>query len=131
MTEVTLRGPLVAHGWDQIRVDGIRVEAVVGFSRHEEGLLQPLDVDLVIEVEPPPAYDDDPERVLDYRLLKDELRRDLLGARYRLLETLAEDVARRVLSRSGVRRTTVTVHKPGALTGARDVAVRITRSHGE
>lgn len=121
--------PLAAHGHDQIRIHGIRIEAVIGFSQHEQDILQPLDVDLVIEVEPPASYADDPASVLDYRELKDHLRTDLLGRRFRLLEAFTETVARAVLERPGVQRVTVTAHKPGALTGARDVAFRLTRSH--
>lgn len=117
---------LVAHGWDQLSIQGIRIEAVVGFSAHEEGLLQPLDVDVVLEREP--VHGDDAEATIDYKRIKDELRRDLLGARFRLIESVAEEVARRVLGHPGGKRVHVTVHKPGALTGARDVAVTIVRS---
>lgn len=124
---VVIKDKLVAHGSDELAIHGIRIEAVIGFSAHEEDLLQPLDVDVVIEREPVQA-NDDADPVLDYKLVKDELRKHLLGTRFNLIESVAEEVARRVLGHAGVRRVRVTVHKPGALTGASDVAVTIVRS---
>ncbi len=120
--------PLTAHGYDQIRIRGIRVEAIIGFSEHETTVLQPVDVDLVIEVTPPTSYLDDPSGVVDYKQLKDDIRAATLGTRYQLLEVLAQAITAIVLSHEPVQRVTITAHKPGALTGADDVAVRLTRS---
>lgn len=130
---------IVADGLDKIMVRGIRLECLIGFSAHEQDHLQPVDVDLVLAVAPRagasfagevgqgPASDEGP--FVDYKELKDRLRGGFLGRRYALLEALAEAVAGACLEHEGVRKVRVTAHKPGALTGARDVAVRITRKH--
>lgn len=115
-----------AHGPDVLIVTGIRIETGIGYSKHEQGILQPLDVDLEIEVAP--IEGDDAGGALDYRALKNELRRELLAHRFDLIESVAQVVAGLALDRPQAQRVTVTVHKPGALTGAADVAVRITRS---
>lgn len=128
MRPLTDGGVLVAHGHDELRIQGLRIEAVVGFSPHETTVLQPLDIDLAIDLEPCMEPHDDPSRTLDYKALKDDLRRELLGARFLLIESVAEDIARRILAHANVLRVAVTVHKPGALTGADDVSITIQRS---
>lgn len=60
--------PLVAHGNDELWITGIRLEAYIGFSPHETDVLQPLEVDLVIERRPPDT--DDPQDTLDYKRLR-------------------------------------------------------------
>jgi len=120
--------PLVAHGDDEPILEAIHVEAVIGFSDHEVDVLQPLEADLVISRRPSSSYADDPADVLDHKGLENARRGAFRGARFRLIEAFAEAVARHVLHHERVRPVPVTVHKPGALTGARGVAVRMTRS---
>lgn len=119
---------LIAHGEDELLVNGIHIEAQIGFSKHEQNILQPLEVDLAFYYRAKTPVEDNLSPMLDYKQIKDDLRRDLLGKRFKLIEAFAEEVARRVLRYTFQGRVTVTVHKPGALTGARDVAVRLTRS---
>lgn len=119
---------LIAHGEDELIVNGIHIEAQIGFSKHEQNILQPLEVDLIFYHKAKTPVQDNPAPALDYKKIKDDLRRDLLGKKFQLIEAFAEEVARRVLRYTFHGRVTVTVHKPGALTGARDVAVRMMRS---
>ena len=50
------------------------------------------------------------------------------GAQYRLVETLAEAVARIVIDEFAAPWVKVTIAKPGAIPGARDVGIVIERS---
>lgn len=111
---------------DELHVTGIRIECVIGFRPKEREVLQPVDLDLVLVLAQRPGGDE-PAACVDYRLLKDRLRNDLLGRRFRLLEALAEEVAALCLEDPRVEEVQLTAHKPGALTGATDVAVRIRR----
>ena len=64
---------------------------------------------------------------VDYKVLKDRIVDEIGGSQHFLIEKLAEHVAGLCLDDARVRAVTVTVDKPGALTGARSVAVEITR----
>ena len=75
---------------------------------------------------------DDLERTVDYRKAYEAVREVLLGETRNLLETLAEDVAGRLLERLPIRKVGVTVAKlspplPGSVGRAE---VRIERTSG-
>ncbi len=121
---------LVAEGLDEIRIDGIRLECQIGLSAHEQDVLQPVDLDVVLSIRPDGLGEGAAERpAVDYKDLKDRLRAGFLGRRFRLLEALAEEAAAVCLAHDRVEKARITAHKPGALTGARGVAVRLTRRH--
>ncbi|MGH2404526.1 MAG: dihydroneopterin aldolase [bacterium] len=64
---------------------------------------------------------------LDYRALKQDILAYVDGSEHRLVEALAENVARICLKHVGAKRVRVTVDKPGALRFASSVAVQVDR----
>jgi dihydroneopterin aldolase len=68
------------------------------------------------------------EDTVDYKGLKDELVAFVKTSEFFLIEKMAEEIAARCLARDLVQHVVVSVDKPGALTGARSVAVEIERS---
>ena len=113
---------------DRILLTGLAVETIVGIYPAERTARQPVVIDLEMAADVAgPAASGDLADALDYEALSNALRAHVEGTAFELLEALAEDVARFVLDRFGVAWLRLTLHKPEALPGPVDVAVRIER----
>lgn len=114
---------------DQVLVRGLEVDCIIGVFPKERHVRQRVAIDLVLDVDcGPAAASDDLADAVDYKALKDEIVAAVAASAFRLLEALAATVADLCLEDPRVRRADVTVEKPGALTDARSVAVRLVRS---
>jgi dihydroneopterin aldolase len=89
-----------------------------------------VSIDLALDVVSRAGFTDRLEDAVDYKTLKDAVLRRVRASHHQLLETMAADVAGLCLRHPDVRAVEVTVDKPGALTGARSVAVHLRRERG-
>ena len=105
----------------RIFVKGLRVEAAIGIYDHEHGRTQPLVIDAVLDLE-----------LHEIHGLKDTLNYELVGriardfiarGHIRLVETLAEDMAKALLDLPHAIHAEVTVDKIEALPDARSAGV--------
>ena len=97
-------------------VRGLRVEAGIGVHDHEQGRLQPLIIDVTLELAPAPV-----ERLADtinYETVAQAARAIVDEGHVGLVETFAERLASACLEDARVRRCTVRIEKPGALEAA-------------
>jgi len=97
-------------------VRGLRVEAGIGVHDHEQGRLQPLVIDVTLELAPAPV-----ERLADtinYETVAAAARAIVADGHVGLVETFAERLATACLDDARVRRCTVRIEKPGALDAA-------------
>ena len=97
-------------------VRGLTVEAGIGVHDHEQGRLQPLAIDVTLELTPAPV-----ERLSDtinYETVAVAARAIVAEGHIGLVETFAERLATACLTDGRVRRCTVRIEKPGALDGA-------------
>jgi dihydroneopterin aldolase len=97
-------------------VRGLSVEAGIGVHDHEQGRLQPLVIDVMLELEPAPV-----ERLADtinYETVAQAARAIVAAGHVGLVETFAERLAMACLDDGRVRRCTVRIEKPGALEAA-------------
>lgn len=97
-------------------VRGLRVEAGIGVHDHEQDRLQPLIIDVKLELTPAPV-----ERLADtinYETVAQAARAIVAEGHVGLVETFAERLAGACLSDGRVQRCTVRIEKPGALDGA-------------
>lgn len=116
---------------DRIELEGIEVLARHGVLEHEKVEPQLFRVDLTVYLDlAPAAASDDLFDTVDYGGLA-QMAHDLVASEsHRLIETVADRIAGKVLADPRVDRVVVTVHKPNApipLT-YRDVAVTIDRA---
>ncbi len=117
---------------DRISLLGLRFFGRHGVHEWERDNGQPFEVDLEVEMDlARPGRTDRVEDGLDYTVLHAAAREVVEGPPRRLMETLAEDIAARVLLHPPVRAVTVRVRKPHAgLPGlAGTVQVEIHRRH--
>jgi dihydroneopterin aldolase len=98
-------------GSSRLFLTGIDVEGHHGANPGEQEHAQAFVVDLDVEVE---VSGDDIAATADYRTLIRAARDTVGEARYDLLESLADAVARAVAAQPGVVRATAIVHKPAA-----------------
>jgi len=97
-------------------VRGLRVEAGIGVHDHELGRLQPLVIDVTLELTPAAV-----ERLADtinYETVAQAAHAIVAEGHVGLVETFAERLASACLDDGRVRRCTVRIEKPGALDGA-------------
>jgi len=114
---------------DRIEILGLSVPAIIGIFDWERKVRQTVVLDLAIETDlRRPGRTDRVEDALDYKAVSKRVQSLVKASRYRLIEALASAVARVLLEEFRARRATVRVEKPGALRGARTVAVEITRT---
>lgn len=106
------------------------VEAEIGAFAEERGVTQPLRFDVVVELaESGGQAGDDVDRVMSYDLLVQAVDAALAGARVSLLETLAEDIAARLLTDPRAGRVFIKIEKLGRGPGA--LGIEILRRRGQ
>lgn len=113
---------------DRIHIRDLDIECIVGVLPEERNTLRMVRVNLALDCDVGPAGRSDClADTVDYRTVRDRVVEVVRTSRDGLVERLAERVAEAVLSVVGVRRVTVVLDKPGALQGARSVAIEIVR----
>ncbi len=113
---------------DRIFLTDIRVETLIGVHDWERAVPQVVRIDLELMADlGVPGQSDDVADTVDYQAVADGVRTLASGATFKLVERLAEAVAGHIMDGFPVSGVRVTLHKPGALAGVRDVGVVIER----
>jgi dihydroneopterin aldolase len=106
----------------------LRVETIIGIFEWERTTRQVVGIDLEMAADiARAAATDSIEDALDYKAISKRLIDFVSGSSFQLVETLAEEIARIVREEFGVPWVKVTLSKPGAIRGARDVGIVIER----
>ena len=113
-------------GPDSIRINGLEMQVRIGVPDEERAEPQKLVIDVVMESDFH-GMADDIARTTDYAAVAAWLKEECARREWRLLETLAEDLAAGLLSRfPRVRAVTLQIHK-FVLPKTRDVSVTLRR----
>jgi len=114
---------------DQLKLNGIEVECIIGDQPEERENEQRLLVDVALDIDLEDAAESDRlDDTVDYALLVGNIREALEDAQCRLLERAAGVVADVCLSDPRVERVTVGVRKFGSVSGLGSAEVKVTRS---
>ena len=105
----------------RVFVKGLRVEAAIGIYDHEHGRTQPLIIDAVFDLDLHAIHG--LKDTLNYELVGQIAREFIDRGHIKLVETLAEDMARTLVALPHVRRVEVSVIKPEALADADQAGV--------
>jgi dihydroneopterin aldolase len=117
---------------DAIFLRGLSVECIIGFIEWERRVPQKVVIDLQLPVDCRRAASrDDVEDTLDYKKVAKRVVAFAEGSSFRLVETLAHRMALVVLEDFGIEWVRVSVNKPGAIRGSRDVGVSIERRRAD
>ena len=113
---------------DIVFINDLRIEAIIGIYDWERKVKQTISLDLEMGADIRQAADTDAiDDTLNYKAVAKRLIAFVEASEYQLVETLAEKIAAIVLSEFSVPWLKLTVHKPGAVRGSRDVGVIIER----
>ena len=113
---------------DKIFLHDLRIETVIGLWEWERKIRQTVSIDLEMSADIRKAAENDSvDDTLNYKLVAKRLQQFVGDSDFKLVETLAENVAGIVLNEFDVAWVKVRVNKPGAIRGARDVGVIIER----
>ena len=114
---------------DKIFLKELTTETVIGIFDWEREVKQTIAIDLEMSADiRRAARTDSIQDTLNYKAVAKRLLAFMQDSRYQLVETLAEEIARLVLTEFPVEWVKVTLHKPGAIRHSRDVGVMIERS---
>jgi dihydroneopterin aldolase len=113
---------------DIIFLRDLRIDTVVGIWDWERRIRQTISIDLEMAADiARAAATDSIEDTLNYKRVAKRLIAYVEDSEFQLVETMAERIAEIVLDEFEVPWVRVTVNKPGAIRGSRDVGVRIER----
>ena len=96
---------------DRVLVRDLVLELSIGAYRHERDRPQRVRFNVIAEVPPPSASGDDIGNVFSYDVILDTIRALADNRHFNLVETLAEEVAARLLEHQPVAAVTVRVEK--------------------
>ena len=113
---------------DRIRIRDLSLQCIIGINPEERTKKQEVLINLTLHADlSEAAHTDRLEDTVDYRALKEGIRKCVEASEFFLLERLAEHVAEIALGPAQVQCVEVCVDKPDALRYARSVAVEIRR----
>ena len=113
---------------DTIFLQNLRVETIVGIWDWERKMRQTVSIDLSMGADiRKAAASDEIDSTLNYKLVAKRVQQFVEGARFKLVETMAEKIAALVLDEFDMPWIEVRVSKPRAIRNAENVGVVIRR----
>jgi dihydroneopterin aldolase len=114
---------------DTIFLRGLQVQAIIGIYKWERGATQTvtIDIDMATDVARAAAADSI-DAAVNYKKVAKRLIAFTESSQFALVETLAESLARIIVTEFEVPSVRLSVSKPGAIEGSSDVGVTIERS---
>ena len=117
---------------DTIFLRGLEVECIIGFIEWERRIKQRVQIDLEIPVDcARAAATDDVADTVDYKRVAKRVIGFVEASQFLLVETMAHRMAMLILEEFGLEWIRISVNKPGAIRGSRDVGVAIERRRSD
>lgn len=117
---------------DRIFLRGLAIECIIGFIEWERRVTQTVVIDLEMPVDcAHAARSDEVADTLDYKKVAKRIISFVGESQFKLVETLAQRTAMIVLEEFSAPWVRLTVNKPGAIRGSRDVGVSIERTRAD
>lgn len=113
---------------DLIVIRGLRIETIVGHYPYEREAPQPLDFDLELAIPAAHVYQSDRlHDTINYAAVADYIRAECDQHHFRLLERMADHLARGIVTAFNTPFVKLTVVKLGILKGVKQVGVTVER----
>ena len=113
---------------DRIFLRGLAIQTTIGFIEWERHVKQTVVIDLEIPVDCAlAARNDDVVDTVNYKSMAKRTIAFVEAAEFKLVETLAHRLAMLLLAEFDVAWVKLTVNKPGAIRGSRDVGITLER----
>ena len=116
------------HSGDRIFLRGLTCECIIGFIDWERRVKQTVVLDIELPVDcARAAASDEVADTLDYKKVAKRVLSFVEASEFKLVETLAQRLALTILEEFALAWVRISVNKPGAIRGSRDVGVTIER----
>lgn len=113
---------------DKIFIQSLEVECIIGIFDWERKTPQKILIDLEFPANiRRAAQTDSIDNTIDYKRIAKRILDYVSKSSFQLIETLAETLAELLLSEFGLRSITLSISKPGAIRGSKNVGIEITR----
>ncbi len=113
---------------DTIFLRDLEINATIGIFEWEKRIKQKVRIDLEMGTDiAKAAATDSIEDTLDYKAISKRITQFVEDSSYELIETLIEKIAEILLNEFNIPWVRVTLSKPGAVRGSRDVGIIIER----
>ena len=117
---------------DIIFLRGLEVECIIGFIDWERRVKQKVVIDLELPVDCRAAsVRDEVEDTLDYKKVAKRVIAFIEASEFKLVETAAHRLALTLIEEFGIEWVRLSINKPGAIRGSRDVGVSIERARAD
>jgi len=117
---------------DRIFLHGLTVECIIGFIEWERRIKQTIVLDVEMPVDcARAAQSDEVADTLDYKKVDKRLIAFVSASEFKLVETLAHRTAMLILEEFGVDWVRLSINKPGAIRGSKDVGVAVLRTRAD
>ena len=114
---------------DLIFLRGLEIECIIGFIDWERRVKQTVVIDLELPVDCRTAsVRDEVDDTLDYKKVAKRVIAFVEASEFKLVETMAHRLAMTLLEDFGIEWVRLSINKPGAIRGSRDVGVSIERA---
>jgi len=119
-------------GGDRIFLRGLAVECIIGFIDWERRVKQTVVIDLELPVDcSKAALSDEVADTVDYKSVAKRVIGFVEASEFKLVETLAHRMAMLILEEFSLQWIRISVNKPGAIRGSRDVGVVVERTRAD
>jgi dihydroneopterin aldolase len=116
---------------DTVFLRGLAIETTIGFFEWERHVKQTVVIDLEIPVDcARAAASDEVKDTVDYKSIAKRCIAFVSESQFHLVETLAHRLAVALLEEFNLPWIRLSLNKPGAIRGSRDVGVNIERRRG-
>jgi len=113
---------------DTIFLRGLAIDCTIGFLEWERKVKQTVVLDLEVPVDcARAAQNDDVTQTVDYKSMAKRVIHFVSTSEFFLVETLAHRTAMLLLAEFDIDWVRLSVNKPGAIRGSRDVGVSVER----
>ena len=111
---------------DKLEISSLRVAAHIGVHPWEQRVLQRLLIDISIPIDAS-ICNDEIKNTLDYAQLCEQVVSFIESNPFKLIETLAEQLAQFIKQQFQITQVAIRVSKPDAVALAGNISVNITR----
>ena len=113
---------------DKIFIRELALRCIIGIFPEERREKQDIVINIELQCDLRKAGGpDDLNDTVDYKAIKKAILELVENSRFKLIEALAENIAKLALADEKVKQVVVTIDKPGALRFAKSSAVEISR----
>lgn len=113
---------------DIVYIRQLKIDTVIGIFDWEREIKQTvcLDLDMAVDITKAASLEDI-DSTVSYKAVSDSLLEFVSKSEFLLVETMAEEIAKLIMSQFGISWIRLRVGKPGAISEAADVGVLIER----